>query len=84
VRYSSGTMPGSYGFTGQRNDTATIGLDYDNARYYDPTIGQFASADGLPSGGLNRYADVGDNPSTETDPTGHGGVDGPYNLRIRH
>ncbi|HEX6797113.1 MAG TPA: RHS repeat-associated core domain-containing protein, partial [Ktedonobacterales bacterium] len=44
VRYSSGTMPGSYGYTGQHADAAT-GLDYYNARYYDPVLGQFTSAD---------------------------------------
>ena len=44
VRYASGTMPGSYSYTGQHDDTATTGLDYYGARYYDPTIGQFARA----------------------------------------
>jgi RHS repeat-associated protein len=76
ARYTSGTMPGSYGFTGQRADGAT-GLDYYVARYYDPTAGQFASADtvlpgqGKDIGGLDRYAYVGDNPVTRTDPSGH-------------
>jgi RHS repeat-associated protein len=32
------------GFTGQYNDTLT-GLDYYNARYYDPVVGVFLSAD---------------------------------------
>ena len=70
VRYTSGTMLGSYGYTGQHDDTATNGLDYYGARYYDPTIGQFASADSLGSG-YNRYAYVAGNPETKTDPTGH-------------
>ncbi|HEV2236265.1 MAG TPA: RHS repeat-associated core domain-containing protein, partial [Ktedonobacterales bacterium] len=69
-RYTSGTMPGSYGFTGQRADGAT-GLDYYNARYYDPLAGQFAAADTDLGGGLNRFAYVGDNPVTRTDPSGH-------------
>jgi RHS repeat-associated protein len=43
-RYSSGTMPTTKGFTGQRQD-ATSGLDYYNARYYDAVLGQFISAD---------------------------------------
>jgi hypothetical protein len=34
VRYSSGSMPTDYGFTGQHGDSAS-GLDYYNARYYD-------------------------------------------------
>ena len=45
ARYTNGSMPGSYGYTGQHDDTALTGLDYYGARYYDPTIGQFASAD---------------------------------------
>ncbi len=44
VRYSSGTMPTDIGFTGQRGDSAT-GLDYYGARYYDPVVGLFISAD---------------------------------------
>jgi len=35
ARYGSVPLPGSYAFTGQRADSAT-GLDYYNARYYDP------------------------------------------------
>ncbi len=69
VRYTSGTMPTSYGFTGQLGDSTT-GLDYYNARYYDPTLGQFTSADSALDG-LNRYSYVGDNPETFVDPTGH-------------
>jgi RHS repeat-associated protein len=76
VRYSSGTMPTTYGFTGQRSDTAS-GLDYYGARYYDPVAGQFTSTDSvLPGGGfdpwgLSRYAYVEGNPEISTDPTGH-------------
>ncbi len=70
VRYQSGTMPGSYGFSGQRADAAT-GLDYYGARYYDPLAGQFISADTDDQGGLNRYSYVQGNPETLTDPTGH-------------
>jgi RHS repeat-associated protein len=70
VRYSSGTMPGSYGFTGQRADSAT-GLNYYNARFYDPVAGQFAQADTVAAGGLNRYGYVHGNPETATAPTGH-------------
>jgi len=90
VRYSSGTMPTSYGFTGQRQDALT-GLDYFNARYYDPQAGQFISADtvlpggGYESWGLSRYAYVEGNPESFTDPTGHweigdgeGGEGGPF------
>lgn len=77
VRYSTGTMPGSYGFTGQRSDAAVTGLDYYGARYYDPAAGQFSSADSvLPSAGydpwsLSRYAYVAGNPETHVDADGH-------------
>jgi len=70
VRYQSGTLPTDYAFTHQRAD-ATSGLDYYNARSYDPVAGQFTSADTTLAGGLNRYAYVGGNPETNTDPSGH-------------
>jgi RHS repeat-associated protein len=67
TRYTDGTTPTTYRFTGQRED-ATIGLYFYNARYYDPALGRFVSADtvvpepGNPSHGdslrsqaLNRY-----------------------------
>jgi RHS repeat-associated protein len=69
VRYSSGSSPTTLGYTGQRADSAT-GLDYYQARYYDPVAGQFASADTI-NDGLNRYGYVRGNPETATDPTGH-------------
>jgi RHS repeat-associated protein len=69
TRYASGTMPTSYGFTGQRLDPS--GLQYFNARYYDSSVGQFTSAD--TEQGPNRYAYVSGNPETLTDPTGQFG-----------
>jgi RHS repeat-associated protein len=69
VRYTSGTMPGTYGFTGQRADSTT-GLDYYGARYYDLTAKQFITADTVDDG-ANRYGYVAGNPTTDTDPTGH-------------
>jgi len=62
-------MPTAKGFTGQRADASTSGLDYYGARYYDPVIGQFASAD--TKEGPNRFGYVGGNPETLVDPTGH-------------
>jgi RHS repeat-associated protein len=76
LRYASGTMASVYGFTGQAADPAT-GLDYYGARYYDPAIGQFTSADSVVAGGgfdpwgLSRYAYTEGNPTSRTDPTGH-------------
>ncbi len=43
-------MPTALGYTGQYGDAATTGLDYYNARYYDPVLGQFASADTVADG----------------------------------
>ena len=68
TRYSTGSMPTSKGFTGQRAD-ATTGLYYYGARYYDPTTQQFTSPDSVVSG-LNRYAYVDDDPTSRVDPTG--------------
>ncbi|WP_423224225.1 RHS repeat-associated core domain-containing protein [Candidatus Amarolinea aalborgensis] len=39
-----GATPTTYRFTGQRED-ASIGLYFYNARYYDPALGRFISAD---------------------------------------
>jgi RHS repeat-associated protein len=60
--------------TGQRRDET--GLLYDNARYYDPALGRFLSADTVvpdPQNpqALNRYAYALNNPVGYTDPTGH-------------
>ncbi|MCP4526166.1 MAG: hypothetical protein GY833_09680, partial [Aestuariibacter sp.] len=44
TRYSEGTLATDFGFTGQRN-VAGIGLMDYNARFYDPTLGRFVSAD---------------------------------------
>jgi RHS repeat-associated protein len=72
-RYGSGTVSPytAKGFTGQYNDP-TSGLDYYGARYYDPVVGLFVSADKQLGDmqGANPYAYVGQNPETETDPTG--------------
>jgi RHS repeat-associated protein len=63
TRYCCGTMPGSYGFTGQRADAAT-GLDYYyNARYYDSIAHHFTNADAMDDG-LNRCGYVHGNPIT--------------------
>ena len=75
-RYSNGSMPGSYGFTGQRQDDTT-GPDYYVSRYYDAVAGQFTSADSILPGdgydpwGLSRYAYVAGNPVARSDPSGH-------------
>ncbi|HZO72031.1 MAG TPA: polymorphic toxin-type HINT domain-containing protein, partial [Ktedonobacteraceae bacterium] len=49
------------------------GLDYYNARYYDPVVGRFISADTVQGNmaGMDPYDYVGGNPETFTDPTGN-------------
>ncbi len=71
---TSGSLT-SIGFTGQRLDTDT-GLMYYGARFYDPVLGYFVSADtvGVDKGASqsrNRYAYVLNNPLNTIDPTGH-------------
>ncbi|HLG60743.1 MAG TPA: RHS repeat-associated core domain-containing protein, partial [Ktedonosporobacter sp.] len=79
-RYSQGTMGTNKGFTGQYADAT--GLDYYNARYYDPVVGQFLSADVKQGNlqGMDPYGYVGGNPETLTDPTGEYYADGNGNI----
>jgi RHS repeat-associated protein len=75
TRYTSGTTPMARRFAGQIED-ATIGLYFYNARYYDPALGRFVSADTIvPSPGdpqsLNRYSYVLNSPLNYRDPSGH-------------
>lgn len=64
-----------YGYTGQRN-LADIGLMDYNARFYNPSIKRFISADTLVHSPLNpqtfnRYSYTLNNPMSFTDPSGH-------------
>jgi RHS repeat-associated protein len=64
-----------YKYTGKEKDTST-GLYYYEARYYDPTLARFISADTIVPNprdpqDLNRYTYAGNNPFKYTDPTGH-------------
>ena len=72
-RSATGTAKTDRGFVGQFEDTST-GLAYLNARYYDPAIGRFISADPvfrpeMPQT-INPYAYGLNNPSSFTDPSG--------------
>ncbi|MCZ7665892.1 MAG: RHS repeat-associated core domain-containing protein [Chloroflexi bacterium] len=67
--------PSGYRYTSQRWDSGLGLYDY-NARYYDPTLGKFISADTLVPDpvnpqSLNRYTYVLNRPLGFTDPTGH-------------
>lgn len=63
-------------FTGKETDSVT-GMIYFGARYYDPDLARFSSADSIYPGGvlepasLNRYAYVFNNPLRFVDPDGH-------------
>ncbi|MGI2336859.1 MAG: RHS repeat-associated core domain-containing protein [Dehalogenimonas sp.] len=70
----SGSVSTDKKFTGQRFDST--GLYYYGARYYDPTIGRFISADTIVQNftnpqTLNRYSYTINNPLKYTDPSGH-------------
>jgi RHS repeat-associated protein len=74
-RWSQGTLPTDYTFTGQRLDGG-IGLMHYGARFYSPRLGRFVSADSIvPEPGdpqdFNRYAYVRNNPLRYRDPNGH-------------
>jgi RHS repeat-associated protein len=60
-----------YLFTGREFDRVT-GLQYNRARYYDPTTGRWTSRDpvGFDAGDTNLYRYVSNGPTGATDPTG--------------
>ena len=74
--YSSGTLPTKYTFTGQYSNVSDFGLMYYGARWYDVSLGRFASADTIIPGAGNpmawdRFAYSNNNPVNYTDPSGH-------------
>ena len=76
TRYSSGTTPTSYRYTGQREEPG-IGLYFYNARWYDPYLNHFTQPDSIVpdpnnSQDWDRYAYARNNPVRYTDPSGHG------------
>lgn len=70
-----GGTQSKFQYTGQEKDSET-GLNYYNARYYDPHIRRFTQPDSVIPNvynpqDLNRYSYVRNNPLRYTDPTGH-------------
>ena len=55
TRYSSGSTPTNYKYTGQREE-AGFGLYFYNARWYDPLTGRFAQADTVITGESHKGA----------------------------
>jgi RHS repeat-associated protein len=75
-RLNASGLPTDKTFTGQRVEAGIGGIMDFNARYYDPTLGRFLSADTIVPGAgnpqaFNRYAYTFNNPLRYTDPTGH-------------
>jgi RHS repeat-associated protein len=74
VRFSSGTTPTEYQYTGQLN-VSTIQLSWYNSRWYDSELGQFIQPDtiipdvSIP-GAWNRFLYVLGNPIIFIDPSG--------------
>ena len=70
----SGTHGETLGFIGERHD-AESGLQYLNARYYDPVLARFISPDWLDPNrrgvGSNRYAYALNDPVNKSDPNGN-------------
>ncbi len=74
TNYASQVADDTEGFIGERYDEET-GLQYLNARYYDPLLGRFIQPDwwevtekGV---GTNRYAYSANDPVNMSDPSGH-------------
>ena len=75
VRWTDGTMPTDWGYTGQKEPIGT-GLVYLHARFYAPATGRFISPDTMVPNRANpqdwnRYAYARNNPLVYTDPSGH-------------
>jgi len=80
-RLTPGITQTDRGFTGQQ-DLSEVGLQDFNARWFDTSLGMFASSDSLipdpfDPQGLNRYSYAFSNPLRYTDPTGHRACEGP-------
>jgi RHS repeat-associated protein len=79
-RYTSGSTPTTFRFTGQRQESG-IGLYFYNSRFYDSSLGRFSQPDTIvPQPGnvlaWDRYAYTLNNPVRYTDPSGHAAEQG--------
>jgi RHS repeat-associated protein len=85
IGYQLGTAspPETIGFIGERYDS-DAGLQYLNARYYDPALGIFIQPDWFEvtqaGVGTNRYAYSLNDPVNARDPGGNEIIFGPYGL----
>jgi RHS repeat-associated protein len=81
VRYTDGNLQTKYTYTGQYSNVGEFGLMYYNARYYDPLLSRFSSADTIvpqPGNPLDwdRYSYVHNSPTNKADPSGHMPIQG--------
>ena len=58
VRYTSGATPTKYTYTGQYSNVSDFGLLFYNARWVDPVLGRFTSADIMVPGGVQGWIDM--------------------------
>ena len=76
-RYTSGTLPTRYTYTGQYSYASDFGLVFYGSRFYDPLLSRWAQPDSdVPESqestlGFDRYAFVANNPVKYVDPSGH-------------
>jgi len=78
TRYSSGSTPTTFRYTGQREESS-LGLYWYASRWYSPGLGRFVSPDTIiPQPGSpqawDRYSYTYNNPIIYTDPSGHCGI----------
>ncbi len=79
TRFTSGSTPTKYQFTGQYSNSYINLLDY-GSRYYDPALGRFISPDTIVplatqgTQAFDRYAYANNNAVRYTDPTGHAAI----------
>lgn len=69
---STGTATSLLGYAGEYTDPTT-GLEYDQARWYDPATGQFMVVDPKVQSTWQPYAYASDDPVLATDPSGQDG-----------
>lgn len=75
LRFTFGSTPTTFGYTGQRSENA-LGLIFYGARWYDNSLGRWVQPDtNIPeqynSLDWDRYVYVRNNPLTLVDPNGH-------------
>src|SRR5207244_3482681 len=68
---TNGTNGDRYKWTGRELDSAT-GLQYNRARFYQPSVGRFSAEDpiGFAGGDVDLYRYARNNPTNASDPSG--------------